>query len=280
MYSDRVCQDAGLRNAAFHPQIKTEVTLFACSPPGQLFVAKVLGYTNIFLTGVDFGYTHGKDRFTNWTIEGGQWMEHPHPFDDLPQDVRDRMLMSTNGIPMDTVHAFYKKNMISAWRLGMQDVWTTGQSTITEMPYRDIAHVIRKQGQHIKGFSQKQIADASETYLASVGAFVVQSKNGYTFIESTNPLVELPDYMSKMNRVYHCTACNADMQGKDDTSQAGTECPVCHQKTVDYKSYCDLEANMERIRGRLKAAEKLKSKPNLYNRLNQWYNKARGKPST
>jgi len=258
MYSDRECKDGQLRMAAFEPQIKTEVTLFACSPPGQLFSAQVLGYTNIFLTGVDFGYTHGKSRFTEWTCENGEWIEHQKPYDALPQDVKDRAVMSNNGIEMDVVHTFYKKNMISAWRLGLQSCWTIGETTITEMPKVDIEHVIRKQGNHIKGYSAQQIADISETYLAAVGAFVIASDQGYSFVESEKPEEELLKYMEGMRSQYICGTCNSQMVSENEEEREIEECPVCKAKTLHRRFNIDIEGNMKRIRKRIKAANKLK----------------------
>jgi len=259
MYSDRECKDEKLRVASFVPQIKTQVTLFACSPPGQLFSAQVLGYTNIFLTGCDFGYTNGKDRFTEWTCKNGEWDEHPKPYDALPQDVKDRTVMSNNGILMDIVHTFYKKNMISAWRLGLQSCWTMGETTITEMPKADIKHVIERQGEHIKGYSTKQIEDISETYLAGVGAFVIESPAGFSFVESEKPEDELIKYMTGMRRQYICNTCQTPLTANGDDDMEAGECPVCKQKTLKRRFDIDIDANMKRIRTRVKDAEKVKS---------------------
>ena len=49
------------RDCTFTYYIRTDIVLFACSPPMQLFVAQLLGYKNIFLCGVDFGYHSGKE---------------------------------------------------------------------------------------------------------------------------------------------------------------------------------------------------------------------------
>ena len=258
MYSERECKDGQLRIASFKPQIKTQVTLFACSPPGQLFSAQVLGYTNIFLTGCDFGYTHNKDRFTEWKVKDGEWTEHQHPYDALPDDVKERTIMSNNGIKMDTVHTFYKKNMISAWRLGLQNCWTIGETTITEMPKADIQHVIDKQGEHIEGFSPQKIEARSETYLAMVGAFVIASSEGFSFVESGKPDEELPKYMDGMRRKYVCNTCKSPLTASSDKDMEAEGCPVCKNKTLQRRFDIDIEENMKRIRKRVKDAKKVK----------------------
>jgi hypothetical protein len=87
MYSARhgTLEEALVNKFAFEPKIKTELTMFACTPPAQLFVAQVLQYGNVFLTGMDFAYINNKIRFTNYTIEGHNddgspiWEKHEHP---------------------------------------------------------------------------------------------------------------------------------------------------------------------------------------------------------
>lgn len=72
MYSEQV---GGLKEAlesrmGFNPLIKTEMTMFACTPPGQLFSAQILGYGAVYLVGMDFAYHSGKTRFTEYYIAG------------------------------------------------------------------------------------------------------------------------------------------------------------------------------------------------------------------
>jgi DNA-directed RNA polymerase subunit RPC12/RpoP len=124
------------------------------------------------------------------------------------------------------------------------------------MPFCDIAHVIKKQGQHIKGFSKQQIAEVSETYLAGVGAHVIASEKGYTFVESNNPEVELLDYMRGMNRQYFCTNCKAESLSPDDEPKAGLECPNCRQNTLQRRIAVDIDGNMKRIMERVANANK------------------------
>lgn len=71
MYSNRhgTLEDALASKVHLEPIIKTELTMFACTPPAQLFVAQVLQYGAVFLAGMDFCYLDGKTRFTDYSVK-------------------------------------------------------------------------------------------------------------------------------------------------------------------------------------------------------------------
>jgi DNA-directed RNA polymerase subunit RPC12/RpoP len=259
MYCIRKTAPNNLREGSFEPMVRTELTLFACSPPAQLFAAQVLGYGNMFLVGCDFAFSYDKDRFTNWTIKDGEWTEHKNPLLPCPPELGE-WTYTMNGIPSAPVHVYYKKNMISAWRLSGQDCWVTGLGAITEMPYCDIRTVIHKQGQHIKGISKQEAIRRAEEYLAMVGAFVICPSSGMAFVEANNPMTELGTYMAGMNRQYKCAACHADLSAPDDKDATGQPCPACKEGKIARANYVDIDANLKRIADRLKAAEKLKQR--------------------
>jgi len=256
--------------ATFHFLIPTDITQFACSPPAQMFAADLLGYAPIFMAGLDFGYNGGKTRFTDYTVakpatryEAGNgaieipptWDEHQHLVDG--KDHANEFL-SNNGMWTHKIHVYYRKNFISAWRLSLQNVWSTDtQSIVTELPYADAAVVVRRQGKGYKAWRPDKIKKVSEIYLASVGAFVIQHKKGSTFVESTDPENEIVAFIKNANRKYTCTKCGALMVSNTDETQVGAECPMCHEKAVDYQNYVDLESNMERVRKRLKQANEV-----------------------
>lgn len=257
------------RAYAFPPIIRTEVTMFACSPPAQLFVAQVMGYGNIFLSGCDFGFTYGKDRFTNWTVSRPkqklviignatsvviqeQWKSHEHLVDPEQATV-----ISANGILSHPSHLYYKKNMISAWRLSKQNIWTTDFGTITEMPYIPLDRVIAKQGIHLHELSNSEKVRRSEEYLAGVGAFIIETDSGLSFVESKNPEEEILAYMTGMNRLYKCSVCKTDLSASNDEDQTNSKCPKCGIGIMSPGARADIDKNMAKMRSRIKAAAKL-----------------------
>jgi hypothetical protein len=249
------------RTSKLTPLIRTHIPLFASSPPAQMIAAELLGYKNIFLCGCDFGFTYDKDRFTNYMVgENGEWVEHRHPFSEV--DV-STLTKTMNGLYSHPSHIFYKKNLLNAWRYSLQDVWTTDHGTITEMPYADLEHVIRKQGRNIPKITNQEKIRLAEEYLALSGSFVVETTQGVAFVETMDPESALPDYMrTQVNREYECPACHWKSTADTDVDQSGKLCPKCKVTPIKRRAYADIEMNMKRIRLRVVAAEKRRREVN------------------
>lgn len=237
------------RSPVFHFRIRSSITIFACSPPMQLFCADKLGYGTCFLAGCDFGFPDGKERFTGYTVKPGspidkpEWETHEHIW--KPEDGN---LVCNNGVKTHEIHLYYKKNTISAIRLSHQQVYTTDHGTISEIPFTNIEKVIAKQGRNYPAQSHEMIDRITERYLASVGAFVVCTDQGVAFVESENPLVDLPAFMRGIQNQYRCVKCNADAIANDGKDHAGEACtiPGCDGKMK--RTYqVDIEANVKRI---------------------------------
>lgn len=220
MYSWR---DGDFRQSTFHFYIRTHITIFACSPPMQLFVGEMLGYDTFFLAGCDFAYHTDKDRFTDYTVipienakpgnsyvrindDGTTWEKHEHLFD--PKN--PRLIKANNGLWTEEIHLYYKKNFIGAWRLCEKTIYTTDRGAITEIPFHDIKAVIKRQGDFPKQ-SKWFIEDASEKYMESVGLYVIETSKGKTFVESKEPEFELPLYMKDCMSRYICDTCGSKM---------------------------------------------------------------------
>jgi hypothetical protein len=223
-------RDGDFRRSTFHFYIRTNITIFACSPPMQLFVGEMLGYDTFFLAGCDFAFHTDKDRFTEYTVKSSEiqyrqketkengevvfsepkriieWEKHEHKFDPNMEG----LVKTNNGLWTKEIHLYYKKNFISAWRLCEKTVYTTDHGAITEIPYHDIKAVIKKQGDFPKQ-SKFFIEDTSERYLESVGLFIIETNMGKAFVESAKPEFELPMYMKETMRRYICNTCGSKM---------------------------------------------------------------------
>ena len=271
MYADR----EGDRNkSVFTMLIRTEVTIFSCSPPLQLFVGDRMGYGTAFLAGLDFGFHSGKNRFTSYTVSQeeknmelgntppvvipAEWEKHVHPYVRPPKDAPDQPITCNNGSVTDTILLYYKKNFISAWRLHGKAVYTTDRhdlGTITEIPYMSIHKVVTTQGRKATKRPEKWVHKQADRYLASIGCFVVQTaeeKPGYNFIESQNPEIELNDFMVKMKRKLTCKVCGIEAVPNDNQDHVGDECPNCKQGKLERLHDVDVGANMNRIRDLIK----------------------------
>jgi hypothetical protein len=217
MYSYRT---GDFRQSTFHYYIRTAMTIFACSPPMQLFAGDLLGYEKFYLMGCDFAAHDGKYRFTDYTIseeiekhgeEGDfiSWIKHEHLMDDEYLNDKD-LVLTNNGLHTKNIHLYYLKNLISAWRLCGRTVYSTDKGAMTQVPFHDIKAVVKKQGDfpiQTKFF----INETCDKYLAMVGAFVIETSKGNSFIESLNPLDVLPVFMKQLMLRYSCDVCHVDL---------------------------------------------------------------------
>jgi hypothetical protein len=249
----------------FDVLIPTSVTLFACSPPAQLFIAAKLGYGICFLIGADFAYFDGKIRFTTYTVKKpagivqagnappvevpAEWEEHVDPLVELPENVRDqdKLCMSENGMLTSQVNIFYKKNFISAWRLSRKMIYTTDHGAITEAPYMFIGKVIRTQGD-VPVRTERWILNTTERYLARHNAFVVETeKGGHQFIETQNPEVDVPQFLTKMRQQCICPTCGLQAVNETDKEPDSETCPRCEQAQFERKHDIDVVKNLTRL---------------------------------
>jgi predicted RNA-binding Zn-ribbon protein involved in translation (DUF1610 family) len=249
MYCERqgTLQDALDSRISFKPLINTELTMFACTPPAQLFVAQVLQYGAVFLTGMDFAYHGTKERFTNYEMTAGQWIRQERHLQDLQREY----VQTNNGLKTDPLHLYYKKNFISACRLSMQRVFSTDKGAIlnSEIPYVDIDKVIATQGRSTKWDIPPNVRMSQyEKYLATLNCFVINFEKGAAFVEVQEPLRDLAGFMATRNREYTCTSCGAGIQAPNDNDHTGTACANCGKTTTQRINNCDVEANMKRFK--------------------------------
>jgi hypothetical protein len=229
----------GERDFEFKPQIKTQLTLFSCSPPAQLFAAQCLDYDTCYLVGCDFAYNTEKMRFTAWFKYSGEWEEIKKPYIPSTEKIEsegtnatERDVVTNNGLLATPQMLFYKKNMISAIRLSMQNVIVIGKGSITELPVITPEDLIKKQDYKAPRMKPSEMKKRLEKYLASVGGYVVVSESNnleaLTFIECERPEIDLVEFMAQMKLPYDCDTCG------------------CGLKLNEYNSPKDLLVEMEK----------------------------------
>jgi len=273
MYSVR----GGTRDMTeFKLLILTELTLLACSPPLQVFVADKVGYGTVFLAGCDFGFPHNKSRFTMYTVKRPakaaspgnaptidvpiEWEEHESLLDieslrAAAEKEQNEVIKSDNGVYTQKIHLFYKKNFITGWRLSLKTMYTTDKGTITEIPYTSIEKVIKNKGK-AKRQTPEYIKRVTEQYLARSGAFVIESEDGaMSFVETQNPIVDLYSYMMNMRKQLYCPKCGIHAHADDGKDHSGEPCARCGGK-LELKNKIGIAKNMERIQELMKYVEK------------------------
>lgn len=286
MYTVREDQGKGIRDPLFRYIIRTSFALFACSPPLQLFAAEKLGYGTIFLCGCDFSYPDGKERFTEYTLKpeildkirkeemlpldptlygededwNSIWEKKESPLKDMDPK---RIIMTSNGIPSERIHVYYKKNFMSAWRLANKTIYTTDKGALFEVPFADINKVIKKQGLKFNTQQEWFIRKITDKYLSTVGCYVLEGDSGKLFIESSNPIEELANHMKLVNQNYFCPSCKHLFRITDDIEHEKGECPSCHSNEpgLVHNGKINIQENLERIKPLLPKTEKQKERP-------------------
>jgi len=270
MYVKRIVKEEGIRKPIFQYYIRTEISIFACSPPLQLFVADQLGYGTAFLCGCDFGFPGNKERFDEWTpnkeecknhfgtnpisipkvwgINDNRWVrlwkQNIHP--DYTSNINT--IISKNKIPSERVHIYYKKNFISAWRMSNKTIYTTDHGTITEIPYTPIYKVISRQGLRYPVQSEKMIRKITDDYLSKVECFVIEGENGgKIFLESQKPIEDAIKLIDSINRQWECPICKNTMTATDDNDYSEYNCLKCGRKGLKKSAGINKEENLKRF---------------------------------
>lgn len=244
MYTERMgtLEDALASRVQLKSMINTELTMFACTPPTQLFVAQVLQYGNVFLTGMDFAYHSGKERFTNWTInDDGEWAK------TISLIGNQELITTNNGLVSEPLHLYYLKNMVSACRLSMQQVYTTDHGAMTQLPYIDMDKVIATDGKKVPKIDPAVRAKTYERYLASIHCFAITFEKGLAFVEVQDPIRDVTGFIQQKNRMYKCKACGADGMANDDIDHDGGKCQTCGKDSMFRVAHVDLKENINRI---------------------------------
>lgn len=221
--------------------------LFSCAIAGQLGLAKVMGYDPLYLVGCDFGAPNDIYRYTSyrWKTtsmnglyplknEKGQdiWKRGTFTLDTVPQDFqlikrnleieelkpsplpKERAVLCNNGVFSDAIQVYYKRSVMCVARLDMSNIINTStEGIITEFPEASIEEVIEKQGEGLKDryYTMTQKRQVYDEYLATQNTFVIEFKDGsLRYIESKNPLVEMPVFLKGMEQHYKSSGRNPE----------------------------------------------------------------------
>jgi DNA-directed RNA polymerase subunit RPC12/RpoP len=146
------------------------------------------------------------------------------------------------------MHLYYKRNFLSSWRLCEKTLYTTDHGAISEIPYTDITKLIKKQGLHYPPQSYKTIQKITDEYLSKVGCFIIESDNGgKSFLESNDPINQIPIYIDNIYRQWGCSTCKNTMSADDDNDYSGEKCLVCGRTNLVRVNPINREENIKRI---------------------------------
>lgn len=172
---------------AYGDVIPSHMFLFSCSIAAQMSLAHAMNYHPLYFVGCDYL----ADRFTKWWYdqEKKEWICDP-----AKQGIwNHKMVKSANGRMTDPLQVFYKRSTLCVWRIDhSQVIQTSDMGILPELPYIPIEEVIEKNGSGLEDryFTNEQIDDASEMYLARFNQFVLRfehdekGRQSYRVLES------------------------------------------------------------------------------------------------
>jgi len=159
-----------------YPWIDAPLPNSGCVVNNSIHIATMLGYSPIFLMGVDMGFPAGIKAATNFRYRGAYayWPVAPStvdPKDELPQE---------NGIPTTHTQLFYKAILLANWKLLRSFLISCSDGILTEIPYAEPLEVLKKQGQGYGGLktTDKQIDTIVDSYTIPRGMYSVRGPHG------------------------------------------------------------------------------------------------------
>ena len=184
--------------------IKTQFVMLASVAPALCFLAKLLGYSPVFLSGVEFGWRDpAHSRFQSWSMEKGKWTQNPVPLSGMASNDRPEAVpyQTDNGAWTMGIQEFYKRNFLLALRLDQWPVWDIGgEGALSEVPRLDPQAVVKAQGQGFTYPPLPKVDALYDRYLAKHNTYVVKWNGGMNFVESNDWKADFPRAFGEAKR--------------------------------------------------------------------------------
>jgi len=129
-------------NPIMFSYIRTMILNAGCVVNNMIQCANYLGYSPIFLAGVDFGYPGDINRSTGYRKdEHGEWVETP-PYKIDAETFGRTLHRSNNDILTTEEQIEYKTAMMAVYMQEVVNLWDCSDGIITELPKATINEVI------------------------------------------------------------------------------------------------------------------------------------------
>lgn len=129
-------------NPILFSYIRTMILNAGCVVNNMIQCASFMGYSPIFLAGVDFGYPDDMHRATGYRHdEHGEWAE-TKPFKVEAENIGRTLHRSNNGILTTEEQIEYKTAMMDVYMQDVMNLWDCSEGIVTELPKTTIGEVI------------------------------------------------------------------------------------------------------------------------------------------
>lgn len=147
-----------------YPWIHSRIPNMGCVANSCIYMAHGLGYDPIFLAGVEFAFTDGKESFTRPIKKGNGWYR---PGVQEEVDESKSWVFRENGVLTSSTNVFYKSILLANWKMFGMHLVTMAPGIVTELPFADPETVVKAQGQMNpeQGYlSQDEISKRADAY--------------------------------------------------------------------------------------------------------------------
>ena len=137
--------------AAAYPWLRVGFTVQGCTVNAAVQLAAWLGYSPIYLVGVDFGFPDGKLRATDWHPRGVHAYDRIEPraaYDAKPSIYTDEAdknrrngVMRHNGVLTSHEMMIYRLLLLAVWKSKRLRLWSCSSGILTELPWVDFDEV-------------------------------------------------------------------------------------------------------------------------------------------
>ena len=189
-----------------YPWIESRIPNFGCVANTCIFIAHSLGYSPIFLAGVEFAFNDGVESFSRPNRIGSNWYKPEEP---KKVDASKPWFTTENGVITSNTNIFYKSVFMANWKMFGMKLVTMAPGILKEVPYADPETVIKAQGQMDPDqpyLSQERIAEMVDAYTIPHGMYAHAENGQAGGLEMASLMVEQAKQTSELFKIQHKAA--------------------------------------------------------------------------
>ena len=158
---------------AMYPWLKRKISPMGCVVNSMVQIAGSLGFSPLFLVGVDFGFPDGKRRATDYRIRGA------HCYESVETEIVPESEFSENGILTTREMMNYKIMLLALWRISYAEIYDCGRGILSEIPKADFGRVVDSPSFFQEGYQYpdaESINRACDSVINKYGIFIRDGK--------------------------------------------------------------------------------------------------------
>ena len=183
----RLATDFDQVQQAMYPWLRVRFTARGCTVNAAVQLAAWLGYSPIYLVGVDFGFPEGRLRATDWEPRGAHAYNKVEPrtaydkkqsvFTDEAEKNSRNGIVEHRGIMTTREMLYYRLLLLAIWKARHPHLWSCSEGILQELPWVSFDEVIEGDYQEGEYPSNDAIDRIVDRELIPAGMFVEANGN-------------------------------------------------------------------------------------------------------